>query len=244
MSPYQKKQLQKKRNNIVRKWHRRVGMTAMIFLINLAVTGILLNHYEALSLHKKYIQSDWLISWYGVQSVDEINCINASHNYFCQLDDKIYFKNGDSISSFTSEESDQLFNATGKDEINYMLTTNSLYLFNAKFQLIDQISRQSIDLSQGDIEGLTTEEFNLLAEPNEDQFKLLSDPQAIDSINQLHKRSQITHLKFVQDLHSGQLFFSGGTLVSDLMAIIIILLGISGIVSWQKRINRPDECCK
>ncbi|MDH5434565.1 MAG: hypothetical protein OEY19_11520, partial [Gammaproteobacteria bacterium] len=150
MSPYQKKQLQKKRNNIVRKWHRRVGMTAMIFLINLAVTGILLNHYEALSLHKKYIQSDWLISWYGVQSVDEINCINASHNYFCQLDDKIYFKNGDSISSFTSEESDQLFNATGKDEINYMLTTNSLYLFNAKFQLIDQISRQSIDLSQGD----------------------------------------------------------------------------------------------
>ena len=56
MSPYHIKQKDKKRKNLFRKWHRRIGFTAAIFLLNLAVTGILLNHSDDLELVNEAIR--------------------------------------------------------------------------------------------------------------------------------------------------------------------------------------------
>ena len=84
MSPYLKKQNDKRRKNLFRKWHRRIGFTAAIFLLNLAITGIMLNHYDDLELHKKYIESDWIIGMYGIKAPDNIICnkkiINDKNN--------------------------------------------------------------------------------------------------------------------------------------------------------------------
>ena len=93
MSPEQKKQRQKVRKKIFRKWHRRIGFTASLFLFNLAITGIMLNHYETLSLHKNYIESSWLLDWYNVKAPQNIDCAKVSNSTICQLDSQIYINN-------------------------------------------------------------------------------------------------------------------------------------------------------
>lgn len=50
------------------RWHRRIGIASAFFVFVLSITGIILNHNSALGLHKDFITSDWLLSWYGYDS--------------------------------------------------------------------------------------------------------------------------------------------------------------------------------
>lgn len=50
----------------IRRWHARLGLTAALFFIVLAVTGVALNHTERLDLARITIQSDTLNRWYGL----------------------------------------------------------------------------------------------------------------------------------------------------------------------------------
>ena len=52
-------------------WHRRIGLTAIILVIVLAVTGIMLNHTEALKLDETYVESATLLGWYGFEPEGE-----------------------------------------------------------------------------------------------------------------------------------------------------------------------------
>ncbi len=47
-------------------WHRYLGLLAALFVVLLAVTGILLNHTEALGLDQREVHADWLLRWYGI----------------------------------------------------------------------------------------------------------------------------------------------------------------------------------
>lgn len=47
------------------RWHRRIGVTAALLTVILAVTGLLLSYNVALKLDKIFIQQEWLLSWYG-----------------------------------------------------------------------------------------------------------------------------------------------------------------------------------
>lgn len=46
--------------------HKKIGLTSVIVIIMLVITGILLNHTEALKLNQQNISSKWLNSWYGI----------------------------------------------------------------------------------------------------------------------------------------------------------------------------------
>lgn len=50
----------------LRRWHGRIGFTAMVFFLLLAVTGVIANHSAELGLDAKRVHSVWLARWYGV----------------------------------------------------------------------------------------------------------------------------------------------------------------------------------
>jgi PepSY-associated TM region len=52
----------------LRRWHARIGFSAMLFFILLALTGFALNHGSALGLDAKYLHPLWLSRWYGIKS--------------------------------------------------------------------------------------------------------------------------------------------------------------------------------
>ena len=48
------------------RWHRRIGMIAVLFVVVLSITGILLNHNAQLDLNKTKVTSSWLLALYGM----------------------------------------------------------------------------------------------------------------------------------------------------------------------------------
>jgi len=54
-------------------WHYTIGLFASVFLLLLAITGILMNHSRSLGLEQVDMSFAWLLSWYGMaMSAEEL----------------------------------------------------------------------------------------------------------------------------------------------------------------------------
>jgi hypothetical protein len=265
MSPEKKikKQKQKQRKKIFRKWHRRMGFAASLFLFNLAITGILLNHYEGLSLHKKYLENELLLDWYNVKAPKNINCATASDLSVCQLGSYIYL---DSPTHKNTQllNNENLISFVKLDSEYFLVTQKSLFIYTENFDLIESVD--AIELFSTPITKANIIDQTLVVQAadseffyHQDSFEFqpilksdrinnsplvssifeLKDPSIIESLSLNYRQHQISLLKLVQDLHSGQILSLQGKLLTDITGIIIMLLAISGFITWQRRKNNP-----
>jgi len=62
-----------------------------------------------------------------------------------------------------------------------------------------------------------------------------NNPEILQLVANRFREQQITWLKLMQDIHSGQIFGFQGKLLNDIVGIIIILLAISGIILWKRK---------
>jgi hypothetical protein len=79
------------------RWHKKIGLFFCLWLILLAVTGILLNHTEDLYLNQKPIQSDWLLDWHDITAPEAITAFMPSKNKIITQIDNAIFLNDQSI---------------------------------------------------------------------------------------------------------------------------------------------------
>ncbi len=139
MSPHVKKHKEKKRKNFFRKWHRRLAFGAAIFLLNLAITGILLNHSEDLNLHKRYLTSDWLVNLYNIKSPNSARCIKLAPMpaNLCQLGEKIFLDE-----SLLISESLDLVGVVYLNELYYIATVQAIYIYTKDFALVEILNEE------------------------------------------------------------------------------------------------------
>jgi hypothetical protein len=262
-----KKQKQKQRKKVFRKWHRRMGFAASLFLFNLAITGIMLNHYETLSLHKNYISSSSLLNWYNVKAPKNIICSKSSLSSVCQIGGDFYLNNQQFTSNklldnHSLENRGSLISFAKLHSEFFLVTDNSVTIYTDQFDLVESINTNEIfswPISKANIIDQTLviqvadneyfydqESFefqSILATDRKTNSPLVSstyklkDREFTSRLNQSYRQHQITQLKFIQDLHSGQLFSLQGKLLTDITGIIILLLAISGFITWQRRKN-------
>jgi len=264
MSPYKKKQKEKRRKNLFRKWHRRIGFAAALFLVNLSLTGFLLNHSEDFELHKSYVSSDWLIDLYGVKAPDSADCIKgfSPQNPICQLAEKIYYGN-----SLLINETSTLVGLVKLEQLFYLATQQKLYIYTDTFELVEIMDKSNglpgtilelirFDTTNDNINNpkilIKTENQQWSLQPNDLSWQLESPlsimpvklqmrkGDKIEELQNLYLDKQITHLKFIQDLHSGRIFSLPGKLLNDLVALIVIILALSGFFAWQKRKDKVE----
>jgi hypothetical protein len=258
MSPYQRKQKEKKRKNLFRKWHRRVGFTAALFLLNLAVTGILLNHSEYFNLDKTYIESQWLVNWYGVKAPQSAKCVQTedAKTSLCQIGNLVFRDN-----RFLVEETFPLVGLIDLNDLLYLVTTHSILIYTPDLELVERVDHntslpvpiEAVWLNKGEQALLLSSNqqtwamdeselsFVLVdAEPPAISAGFISESNQLIGLQKSYLARQITELKFVQDLHSGRILSLPGKLLNDLAAIVIILLVISGFVAWQRRKQKYD----
>jgi hypothetical protein len=72
-------------------WHRRLGLAAATVLVLLIVSGLLLNHGHRLGLDRIYVQSAWLLDWYGIRPPGEPRGVALGAHWLSELDGRIYF---------------------------------------------------------------------------------------------------------------------------------------------------------
>ncbi len=231
----------------LREWHRKLGIFAAFFLIFLSISGIALNHTNELSLAHQPINSSWLLDHYGIQAPNDVRFYDDNQlvitNNLVWLEGKLLFESHDAIVSM------------GKWQDSYVIVTeNELYLYDLQGQLIDQLDQASG--VPAEISGLSFTEQHIIVNTAQGYFQTDSDFfdwQAIStfapipwimpnnaSAQQKHTavtmfKSQFLNLeRIVLDAHSGRIFGMAGVLFMDFVAVLLILLSLSGLYIWVR----------
>lgn len=235
----------------VRIWHRRLGLTAAVFVLLLSVTGLLLNHASALNLDNTKIENPWILNWYGIAGVDEsarafdIGEVTVSWaGGWLFLDEK-------PLMGGVSE----LRGAVKLDLLMVLATPREFLLFTSEGELVERFLPVGFSAEIGAI-GISGE--RLMVKAGETFYASNSEvsrwssveaenptiswstsvpiPAGFVPVMDTHLRGEGLPLyRIILDLHSGNFFGEVGGWIMDGAAILLLILSFSGIWIWWPR---------
>ncbi len=231
-------------------WHRRIGMVSAIFVILLSITGFLLNHSDSFGFTSRTVTSPAILSAYGI-TPPTITSVALANTWASQVDHTIF------IDDFSFGKCDgKLIGAVSLTAYNLIACEQELLVLTQNLELIERISR-----NQGlpeNISAIGVCQINpcIKSEKNiysVDVDALRWEPVAIDNTQhiqwshisvppedhtakllRLFHGSKITWERLIQDIHAGRFLGSFGPLFMDIVAILFLLLAISGIFLWYR----------
>ena len=240
----------------LREWHRKLGILAAFFIIFLSVTGVALNHTTTLSLAHKPISNDWLLDHYGIASPNDIrfyhnNLLNITNN-LVWLNDKLLLESATDIVSAGA-----MSVKVSADEVANVFVIASqvnLYLYNSQGELLDQLGveaglpknieamniendmimvKTSSGYYQSDSEFFSWQRVYPLVEPPWILPENIS-PQEKAQASLAYRSQLLTLERIILDAHSGRIFGLIGVLLMDAVAVLLILLSLSGVYIWLR----------
>lgn len=239
----------------LREWHRKLGIIAALFLIFLSASGIALNHTSMLSLAHRPIQNTWLLDHYGISPPSIVhfygdNSLIITDN-LVWLGEQLLLESTNDIIGMT------LINIDEQQAIA-VVSSDQLYFYTEKGELIDQLGDES-NFPIGANALALTDDMLVIKSALSTTMLYNSDTFLFEKVNQkikhqwilpnkvdeqvtsaakLNYRSQyLTVERIVLDTHSGRIFGFFGVLFMDVIAVLLILLSISGLYIWLRYAN-------
>lgn len=254
---HRKKSLTTQITKQLRPWHRGLGIISALFILLMALSGMLINHSNHLSIDTAHVKQNWLLDYYGITPPSQIDIYQTSPLKIASSDNLIWIDNRLAVEADSSIK--------GMLSLGRMLVavdSNNLYLLSKEGELLEK-QDASTGLPRG-IEAIGFDEQvwlktstgtfmadDDLIEWNQAQpFAPIAwtTPLAADSdemnINIREEREAITlqarssHLtweRVLLDIHSGRFFGSLGPWLMDLVALALIIMAVSGIYMWQQQ---------
>jgi hypothetical protein len=234
------------------RWHRRIGVALAAFLTMLVLTGIAINHSAEWGLDKKPLRQTWLLQHYGL-AVPSLRSFAVSNRWLSQLGDSLYLDH----KSIGGCDGDLLSASVFVDGLA-VLCQGRLQLFTADGMKLDDIS-ESLGLPV-DVDGLASGQQTLLLRTPARVFSL--DPISLmftdlgelaevswstpgvpptelqQGLAEQYQGSGISWERLLLDLHSGRLFGKAGVLITDIAAIFLLLIALSGVWVWVSKPGR------
>jgi hypothetical protein len=238
----------------LREWHRKLGIIAAFFIVFLSISGVALNHTTTLSLAHKPISNLWLLDHYGIDPPQDIRFyLNTSlqvANNFVWFDGKLLLESSADIVSAGVMS----VNVSSDTTVDVFIVASqaNLYIYNNEGELLDQLGveagipegiealsinkgvvivKASSGYYQSDSDFFDWQAISPLTEPSwirAESVSLQKEQQAV-----LIYRSQFLTLeRIIVDAHSGRIFGLVGVLFMDAVAILLILLSLSGVYIW------------
>ncbi|WP_370979318.1 PepSY domain-containing protein [Agaribacterium sp. ZY112] len=233
---------------LARRWHKRAGLMSAVVVLLLSITGILLNHTDALRLAKFKVSSPWLLSLYG-QEVPEFR------SYSLAPDGKVLLVSA--LSTHVYVEAKPLYQCSQtlvalsafKGSLA-VACRQSLALFDAQLNLVDVSDIYSGLPAPIESMGRCDQHFCIVSAAG--QYALNSDTmqwqpsQANLSLTPVqatpawvkkqvmasYGASELSWERVVLDLHAGRFLGSIGPFIMDLIALLFILAAVSGVYMW------------
>ena len=238
----------------LREWHRKLGIMAAFFIIFLSLSGVALNHTTTLSLAHQPITSTWLLDHYGIAPPSDVrfyqqNSLHVTNNLLW-LNEMLLLESASDIVAAISILPTQNSNS----QIILAVSSNQIYLFNQQGDLIDQLGeelgvpqninalsvnnndvilRTATGYFQTNIDFLKWQKIAFVREPDWIEAVEVSD-HAKATAALLYRSRFLTLERIILDAHSGRIFGLFGVLFMDLVAILLILLSLSGIYIWLR----------
>lgn len=238
-------------------WHRYAGVIAALFTLILALTGIALNHTERLKLDASYVESGWLLDWYGINTPATQHAYPLAERWLSHVGDSLYLDEKRIDGNFT-----QPVGALSFPHFIAVAVAGNILLLTYEGEVIERLGgmqgvpsgmnkigrmvdgRIVIQAAHGyyltDRDFLNWQEQEQIADV---RWSLpVAAPAALQArIAQLYRSNELPVERVMLDLHSGRLFGSWGPLVMDIAAMLLIFLAMSGTWIWGKQIFRKRQ---
>lgn len=231
-------------------WHRSLGFLAALLVVFIAGTGLLLNHSEELGLDEVMLDSDWILGLYGIDSAANPDAFKAGQSWLSRFGSRLYLDDQD-----TGHQSERLTGAIELGDLILVALPEGLLLMSTGGELVERITVlpgisgtiQAIG-KIGEIPILNTTAGLYSGNADLTAWRQENDDEAVWSvpgmlpeqirrqIEQQHRGAGISLERFILDVHSGAVLGKLGKYISDLFAILILLLALSGL--WVSRLRR------
>jgi len=229
-------------------WHRYLGLVAALLLPALTLSGIMLNHTDALGLGKREIRKQWLLDWYGIAPV-EGRFFSVGEQWLSQWGDQLYLD-----SAGLPYRVGPLAGAVRLPSMIVAATSDELLLLSPEGELLERMD--ALDGIPGDIDAvaqgtkngivLRTPAGAIEGDPGTGSWQRLSVEPAWPEatlppdhlLQQLVERNPgpgLSAERLTLDLHSGRLFGDLGVYAVDLAAGLLLFNAISGVLIWWRR---------
>ncbi len=232
------------------KLHRRIGIVIMVFISLLAITGILLNHTDKIGLHEHYVKNKWLLDWYDIGPKQPSTSFSVDGVWVTRIGDRIYFNEKELL-----QKSESLLGALKSKGIFIVALKQKLLLLTEQGELIEKLSdsegvpagmksigldpesRLTIEAAHGyylaDVDSLEWEEYDDI----DAQWSIAVDPpeELHKQLLELYRGKGLNLERIILDLHSGRILGDVGVYLVDVVAIMFILLSLTGGWMWLSR---------
>jgi hypothetical protein len=250
------------------RWHRYLGLAGVVFILILAVTGLMLNHTELLKLDSRYVESEWLLDWYNIEAPKNTVSYAAGDHWITQLGDRIYFDDR-RLPGLTGT----LTGALKWNDILVIGLQESIVLATPQGQIIERIDdangvpagiRQfgadntgnllvdtaqgkyysAADLSEwqlytGHITSLSQQKIEIIwAKPQQPPQQLTTE------IDKTYRTTILPLERVVLDIHGGPFIGPWGRYLVDVVGVLFIVLALFGLWSWVVRQWRQNPLKK
>ena len=233
----------------LRSWHRTVGGLAALFVLVLAITGVMLNHTLDFKLEQRHLNWPWLLEHYGVANVEADRVYWLDDNVISQIDDQVFVD-----ATPVAKSLKPIIGGIHLDDITVIASDNALILLNPEGVYIETMGStvgvpshiQNIGLFHGQPvlqtrNGMWRSDFLLEQWENISlQGVSWSEPTVMpDSVSKALARyfhgEGITVERFVLDLHNGYILGAIGRWALDFFGLLLVILSLSGLWMWLKR---------
>ena len=224
--------------NLVRKSHRNLGIFLVFFLVLISVTGMLLNHTDALNLNHHSVPAFVAARYYSDNS-GGLTGFESAGDYFYTFGGELHI-NRQVVASCR-----QIEGAIRLKNLSIVLCDGELNLFTSDRQLIETMG--AVMGVPDDLVGISVLEDQLVLRNVDNVYSFDIETLALDLIantvqtwperqvipSELLLAESISWQQFILDLHSGVFVGSMGKWLSDLVALFVIAMAISGLSMWR-----------
>ena len=233
-----------------RKWHSWAGLVSALILLNLAITGVLINHTDDLTLDQRHISFAPLLKWYGFKPPGRAIRFYQPNSHLIQLDEAVYL---DQLRLFDSVE--QVIAVCPVGEMLALINRIETRLITPVGELIEtiplpdtlvtKVERATCATNGPQIEaaGQLFGSDELFADWHPVDWsaniiwsepELLTRAERTAAYHLYHQRS-LTWERLLLDLHSGRLLGITGVVIVDAAAVLLLLQLLSGIyLFWRQ----------
>lgn len=240
-----------------RRGHRWVGISLVMFMLFLAISGVTLNHASDLGLDRRYVSWSWLLDAYGIKAPTPSASFEDADHRGTLLGERLFLDGAD-----TGQRVSTLTGLIAVDQLVLATAKHGAHLFISSGELVESIDLQvglpgpierlgrvagraviqsNSQFFRSDVEFAGFEPWEI-SPSTEIQWSVPTPPDAAElaALDEAWRGRGLTVERMVLDLHSGRIFDMPGVLFMDLVALCMIVLGLSGLLLSNSRYRRQN----
>jgi hypothetical protein len=231
----------------MRRLHRGLGALGALFLLWMALSGIAINHSDALGLSARYASSPVLLDWYGVNGPAQLTSFRAGDDWLSFAGSTAYF-NGEAVTTLDGGHgairAASMIVAAGSREL-LLLDHQGRLVERLPWEMAGEIEAigenngaivvRAADRSwQADGLLLVWQPLDVPAAEIRWSFPESAPAKVHDMVVAAYRGNVLSLQRLLLDMHSGRILGNNGVWVYDLLALIVCLLAGSGLVLWLR----------